>query len=258
MSAASGLTYFEQHFLFSNKLFQYTMGLRPYQNSRDLLFHVCIITVYLFPGIAHQFYQLAISEVPLATTIKVLQYMFAAICFLYTYSNYYFKYVQIKAIVSHIKFDYEHMSNKYDFDITERYIKESKLHTFSIMVIFNVYFLATITPCFLSIFSYQLGTLENVNLTLPIPINNVLNLGPVYYSLLIYQATEIYISISVAIICFSTYLVFINHACCQLSVIRFKIGHPFKRRQKFIQIRNDFDWIVDVIKRHERIMSDWN
>ncbi|XP_047361020.1 uncharacterized protein LOC124953539 [Vespa velutina] len=202
------------------------MGLRPYQNSRNLLFQVCIITIYLFPGIAHQNYynhgffvadsfklMSSISaliknyKVPLATTIKVLQYMFAAICFLYTY------------------------------------------------IIFNLYFLATITPCLLSIFSYQFGTLENVNLTLPIPINNVLNLGPIYYSLLIYQTTEIYISISVAIICFSTYLVFINHACCQLSVIRFKIGHPFKGRQKFIQIRNDFDWIVDVIKRHERIMG---
>ncbi|XP_035737958.1 uncharacterized protein LOC118448602 [Vespa mandarinia] len=246
MSVASGLTYFEQHFLFSNKLFQYTMGLRPYQNSRDLLFQVCIITIYLFPGVAHQFYQLAISEVPLARTIKVLQYMFAAICFLYTYSNYYFKYVQMKAIISCIKFDYEHISNQYEFYITEKYIKE---------IIFNLYFLATITPCFLSIFSYQFGTLGNVNLSLPIPIDNVLNLGPIYYSLLIYQTTEIYISISIAIICFSTYLVLINHACCQLSVIRLIIGHPFREPQKFNQIWNEFNWIVDVIKRHERIMK---
>ncbi|XP_047360798.1 uncharacterized protein LOC124953449 isoform X3 [Vespa velutina] len=256
MSAASGLTYFEQHFLFSNKFFQCTMGLRPYQSSNDLLVQVCSAGLYGFPIIAHQvnFYQLAISVVPLATTIKVLQYMFAAICFFYTYSNYYSNYLQMKSIISHIKFDYEHMSNKYEFDITEKYTKESKLYTFSILVVFNLYFLATITPCFLSIFSYQFGTLANVNLSLPIPINYVLNLGPIYYSLLIYQATGIYMSISIAIICFSTYLVFINHACCQLSVIRLKIGHPFVKPQKFKQIMDEFDWIVDVIQCHERIL----
>ncbi|XP_035737957.1 uncharacterized protein LOC118448601 [Vespa mandarinia] len=206
MSVASGLTYFEQHFLFSNKFFQCTMGLRPYQSSDDLLIQVCSVVLYGFPIIAHQFYQLAISEVPLARTIKVLQYMFAAICFLYTY------------------------------------------------IIFNLYFLATITPCFISIFSYQFGTLENANLTLPIPINNVLYLGPIYYSLLIYQATGIYILISIAIICFSMNLVFVNHACCQLRVIRLKIGHPFLNPQKFKQIMDEFDWIVDIIQCHERIL----
>ncbi|XP_047361021.1 uncharacterized protein LOC124953540 [Vespa velutina] len=223
------------------------MGLRPYQSSNDLLIQVCSAGLYGFPIIAHQmFYQLAFSKVPLVTTIKVLQYVFAAICFLYTYSNYYLKYVQ---------FDYEHMSSKYDFDITERYIKESKLYTFSIIVIFNIYFLATITPCFLNVVSYQPSTLKNVNLTLPFPINYVLNPGPIYYTLLIYQAIEIYISITLAIICFSTYLVFVNHACCQLSVVRLKIGHPFRESQKFNQIWNEYNWIVDVIKHHERIME---
>ncbi|XP_047360803.1 uncharacterized protein LOC124953449 isoform X8 [Vespa velutina] len=227
MSAASGLTYFEQHFLFSNKFFQCTMGLRPYQSSNDLLVQVCSAGLYGFPIIAHQvnFYQLAISVVPLATTIKVLQYMFAAICFFYTYSNYYSNYLQMKSIISHIKFDYEHMSNKYEFDITEKYTKESKLYTFSI-----------------------LGT--GIKYYTKIGIHTT----TIKFFLLIYQATGIYMSISIAIICFSTYLVFINHACCQLSVIRLKIGHPFVKPQKFKQIMDEFDWIVDVIQCHERIL----
>ncbi|XP_047360818.1 uncharacterized protein LOC124953453 isoform X2 [Vespa velutina] len=149
------------------------MGLRPYQSSNDLFV---------------QFYQLAFSKVPLVTTIKVLQYVFAAICFLYTYSNYYLKYVQMKAIVSHIKFDYEHMSSKYDFDITERYIKESKLYTFSI----------------------------------------------------IGMDVECYTEVRI-----------------RNTTIKFllKIGHPFRESQKFNQIWNEYNWIVDVIKHHERIME---
>lgn len=54
MSVKNGLIYFEQHFLFSNKFFQYTMGFRPCQCSNDLLFQVCTIIAYVFPGIAHQ------------------------------------------------------------------------------------------------------------------------------------------------------------------------------------------------------------
>lgn len=54
MSVSSGLIYFEQHFLYSNKFLQYIMGVRPHQSSNHLLFQVCTVNVYVLPVIAHQ------------------------------------------------------------------------------------------------------------------------------------------------------------------------------------------------------------
>ncbi|XP_014613403.1 PREDICTED: uncharacterized protein LOC106791908 [Polistes canadensis] len=54
-----GLTYYENHFLYSNKLFQFIMGLRPYQNSNFQLFQLCTTIVYIVPIFVHSMFQLA-------------------------------------------------------------------------------------------------------------------------------------------------------------------------------------------------------
>lgn len=152
---------------------------------------------------------------------------------------------------------------------------------------FNFYFIATVTPYLLNVFSYHIGTTENVNFTLPIPVNNVFNPGAIYYTLLIYQILGIYISITVGSVCFSLYLVIVQHACCQLRIIRYaissqwfvsiacvliylnvilqriycrlKLGQPFRDHQKLNQMSrcdetvwDEFDWFVDIIEHYKR------
>lgn len=48
------LTYFEQHFLFSNRLVALFIGLHPNRSSNNQLLLFCVVTVYLFPIIVHQ------------------------------------------------------------------------------------------------------------------------------------------------------------------------------------------------------------
>lgn len=170
---------------------------------------------------------------------------------------------------------------------------------FFFVVIFNLYFVGTITPCILNVFFYYIGTSENVNLTLPIPINNVSNPGALYYSLLIYQILAIYILLIIASVCFPSFLALVQHVCCQLSVIRYaitletlvyiylkvllrtfeleltmhytccrlKICQPFREDYKLNEknwreskkLWNEFDWVVDIIKRYGRVMElVWN
>lgn len=47
-------TNFEEHFLFSNRLVQFLIGLRPHQNSNNHFFLFSTVTVYVLPGILHQ------------------------------------------------------------------------------------------------------------------------------------------------------------------------------------------------------------
>ncbi|KAI4484001.1 hypothetical protein M0804_007457 [Polistes exclamans] len=129
-----------------------------------------------------------------------------------------------------------------------------------ISVIFHLYFLGIITPCILNIILYYVGVLENGHLTLPLPINNVLDPGILYYSLLIYQTIAIYIFIILGSVCFPSYLAIVQHACCQLNVLKLKIGQPFRKNVKSNQIvrcheklQNEFNWIVDIIKRYTRV-----
>lgn len=50
----NGLIYFEEHFLFSYRVVQFIMGLRPYQNSYDQLLFICVIIFYSLPMILYQ------------------------------------------------------------------------------------------------------------------------------------------------------------------------------------------------------------
>lgn len=49
-----GLTYFEQHFMFSNRLAALVMGLNPHSNLKNQLFLICGVTIYVIPIIVHQ------------------------------------------------------------------------------------------------------------------------------------------------------------------------------------------------------------
>ncbi|KAI4484000.1 hypothetical protein M0804_007456 [Polistes exclamans] len=80
-----GLTYYENHFLYSNKLFQFIMGLRPYQNSNFQLFQLCTTIVYMVPIFVHSLYPLFTSDVELQSTIRVLQNILAGLSILCIY-----------------------------------------------------------------------------------------------------------------------------------------------------------------------------
>ncbi|KAL2714463.1 LOW QUALITY PROTEIN: uncharacterized protein V1478_015648 [Vespula squamosa] len=292
MSVTSGLTYYEQHFLYSNKFCQYIMGLRPYQSSNDLLFQVCTVTAYVLPTIAHQLYQLVMLDVTLESFVKVLQKMLAAVCILWTYSAAYFSFIHVRVIFvqltsfyaiketfeniensynfqtneifSQIKLDYEKLSNKDELEITEKYNREGKMYTFTIVGFFYFYLIATITPCFLKVFSYHIGSLENVNLTLPIPVNNVSYPGTIFYTLFIYQTVGMCMLITLGTACYSSYLVLVQHACCQLSVLRLKIVQPFRELENVNQnvrcekiIWDEFDWIVDMFQLSIVLKNIW-
>ncbi|XP_035737960.1 uncharacterized protein LOC118448605 [Vespa mandarinia] len=126
----------------------------------------------------------------------------------------------------------------------------------------NSYVFLTIFPCILNIFFYIFGKLDDNELKLPLSINNVLKPGALYYSLLIYQVILIFLLITVASLFISMYLIFVQHACSQFSVIMLKIRQPFKKDQKYIKSswyyrtsREEYDWIVDIIKRYTKAIE---
>ncbi|KAL2738169.1 LOW QUALITY PROTEIN: hypothetical protein V1477_011528 [Vespula maculifrons] len=228
-----GLIYFERHYLFSNRLVQLLIGFRPSQSLSTQLLLFCMIIVFLFPMIAHQFYQLYTSDVTLHSAIKVLQNMLASLCFMITYSTIFFNFETMKSIYAHFKFDYMQLSDENELNIFEKYTKQSKIYTY----------------CFI----------DKSHLKLPFSINGVTTPGVLYYSLLIYQTIAIYILITIANVCYTSYLTFVQHACCQLSILKLKIRQPFLNKKTYSQKtwlnkkNEEFNWIVDIIMRHRRV-----
>ncbi|KAI4484181.1 hypothetical protein M0804_007637 [Polistes exclamans] len=49
-----GLQYYKQHFIFSNQLIQFFLGLDQYRSQNQQLVLLCIVTVYTLPMIVHQ------------------------------------------------------------------------------------------------------------------------------------------------------------------------------------------------------------
>ncbi|KAL2738170.1 hypothetical protein V1477_011529 [Vespula maculifrons] len=219
------------------------------------------VTVYIFPMIAYLFYQLYMLDVTLHSAIKLMQNMLTILCFLITYGIIYINYetvrmikknifFQTKSIYAHFKFDYVRLSDKDELNIFEQYTKQT---------ILNFYFIAIISPCIFNIFLYLSGTLDMVHLKLPFSVNNVSKSRSLYFSLLIYQTIAIYIFIIIGSVCYTSYLLFIQHACCQLNVLKLKIRQPFLKKKKYNQIvwlnkkEEEFNWIVDIIIRHKRV-----
>lgn len=117
------------------------------------------------------------------------------------------------------------------------------------------------------------------------------NPGAIFYTLFIYQTLAIYITTTLGSVCFASYLLLVQHACCQLTVLRYavtlekiyvfisfiimylnvtsqyiycrlKIDQPFRDHQKLNQMVwfdkincDEFGWIVDVIEHYKRTMK---
>ncbi|XP_043678063.1 uncharacterized protein LOC122633783 [Vespula pensylvanica] len=142
-------------------------------------------------------------------------------------------FANMKSIYAHFKFDYMQLSDENELNIFEKYTKQSKIYTY----------------CFI----------DKNHLKLPFSINGVTTPGVLYYSLLIYQIIAIYISIIIANVCYSSYLTFVQHACCQLSILKIKIRQPFLNKKTYSQKtwlnkkNEEFNWIMDIIMRHRRV-----
>ncbi|XP_047360352.1 uncharacterized protein LOC124953271 isoform X1 [Vespa velutina] len=216
-----GLSYYERHFFLTNRLVQLLIGLRPSRSSKGQLFLVSIVTIFSSPTIVYQFYQLFTLDMTLQVTIKILQKILSGICILYGYSTSYFGFVTIKFIIARFKDDYDQLSDENELNIFENYTKQSKLYMYVIIVFSNSYVFLTIFPCILNVFFYIFGKLDDNELRLPLFINNVLKPGTLYYSLLIYQVILVFLLITVASLFISLYLIFVQHACTQFSVIMY-------------------------------------
>ncbi|KAF7388756.1 hypothetical protein HZH68_012698 [Vespula germanica] len=172
-----GLSYYEQHFFLTNRLVQLLIGLRPSQSSHEQLLLVSVVTLYVLPAIVHQFYQLFISDVTLEVNVKELQKMLSGISILYVYSTTYFSFVTMKFIIVRFKEDYDQLSDENELNIFKNYTKQSKLYTYIIIVFSNFYIFLNIFPYILNVFFHIFGTLDDNELTLPIPVNNILKPG---------------------------------------------------------------------------------
>ncbi|KAI4484003.1 hypothetical protein M0804_007459 [Polistes exclamans] len=214
-----GSSYYKQHFLYSNRLVQLIMGLRPNQSSYDQLFRWCTVSAYVLPMIVHQ----------------------------------------VQKLDKYIKRDYEQLSSKKELFILNKYTKQNKLFTIIIVGFCYLYAISLTMPSILSVLLHILGFLDNVKLTLPLPVNNIFNGGPLYYSLLIYQIIAIFVLLTICSVCYSTYLVVIQHACIQFNIIIFKIRQPFNEQNYEKEFwyskthQEEWEWIVDIIKRYKRI-----
>nr|KAF7411040.1 hypothetical protein H0235_013647 [Vespula pensylvanica] len=159
-----GLSYYKRHFLFSNRLLQFFLGL----NSRDQFFMLCAIIGYLLPLIVHQFYQLYTTDKQLQPTIKVLESLIPGLYIIYCYITVYFSLTTIKLLLAHIKFDYEFVRNEMELNIMKKYTNKILLYLYLISITF---------PSILSVFLYIFGTSGSIHLTLPFSIDNVLQAG---------------------------------------------------------------------------------
>ncbi|XP_047361025.1 uncharacterized protein LOC124953543 [Vespa velutina] len=255
-----GLTYFDQHFLLSNRLLQFLIRIRPEQNTNDQFFLFCAVTVYVSPMILHQFYQLFMSDFNLQSTIRVLETMIPGLFVVYCYFSVYFDLLTVKLLYVHFKLDYEVLSDEEELNIMKKYTSRSKLYVYLIVVLIVLYVISITFPSIINVFLYIFGTSDDINLTLPFPVNNVLNAGLIYYSLLIYQIIALFIIGIIGSACYSLYWVLIQHVCGQFSVIMWKIHRPFKNDKKHIEndwcnttSLEEWNWIIDIIKCYTRI-----
>ncbi|XP_035737959.1 uncharacterized protein LOC118448603 [Vespa mandarinia] len=156
----------------------------------------------------------------------------------------------MKKLCSHIKSDYDRTYDEEEFNIMEKYTKK---------IIYFLYGCSLISSSILNLFLYLFGKKDKDQLTLPISINNDLSSWS-YYSSLIYQVIMIYLLLTIACACFSSYWASIQHACSQFSIIIRRIHEPFQKHQMCLRKisynrtpEEEFDWIFDIIKRFVRV-----
>ncbi|KAL2714434.1 LOW QUALITY PROTEIN: hypothetical protein V1478_015619 [Vespula squamosa] len=167
---------------------------------------------------------------------------------------------KVRLLYVHFKLDYEVLSDEEELNIMKKYTNRSKLYVYLIVVLIILYVISITFPSIINVFLYIFGTSDDINLTLPFPVNNVLNAGLVYYSLLIYQVTALFIVGIIGSACYSLYWVLIQHVCGQFSIIMWKIRRPFKNDKNHIENdwcdttpQEEWDWMIDIIKCYTRI-----
>lgn len=115
-------------------------------------------------------------------------------------------------------------------------------------VLFNVYITSVISPCIVQVFLNLCGMLDDEQLTLPLPVNNITNASVLYFCLLIYQILTIVLVSIVGGISFSAYLVMVQHACCQLNIIVYVFNH----KRKFVCTS-----ILIIYSFYNFLVKDW-
>nr|XP_050860752.1 uncharacterized protein LOC127068517 isoform X1 [Vespula vulgaris] len=162
--------------------------------------------------------------------------------------------------MNRLKSDYENFTGEEELEIVEKYTKETKLYVYVVVGFFNLYIISIISPSILNVLLHNFDILDDDQLTLPVPINNVTNGGLLYYSFLFYQLTMIFVLLLLGCLFYSLYMVFVQHACCQFSIIILKIRRPFKDIPKYVENVwlfekpcEKFDWIVDIIYSYKNV-----
>ncbi|KAF7386937.1 hypothetical protein HZH66_011389 [Vespula vulgaris] len=214
-----GVTYYEQHFLFSSRVFQFLIRTRPDQTWNEQLFLVSAIIVYVLPIVLYQFYQLYILDTKLQLVMKVFESMIPALYFLYCYYKISINLTMMKLLFDHIKFDYESVTDEEEFKIIEKYTNRTKLYVYVLIVLFYLNLIFITCPSIISVVWYIFGTSDDIRLILPFSINNVLQAGLLYYILLIYQIFGSFAIVTIGSMCYSSYWVLIQHMFQIFSVL---------------------------------------
>ncbi|XP_015189776.1 PREDICTED: uncharacterized protein LOC107073597, partial [Polistes dominula] len=191
------------------------------------------------------------------STILLIQRVISLIIFNVTYSVGYFRFVTIQLLIVRFKLDHEKISDLDEMDILKKYTNQSKSCVYALMFFFDINCFLNVFPPIVNAFLYSIGILEVNQLTLPLTENNIDHVGMMYFCMLIGQSVTVLMTIVVSSITLSTFLVFIQHACCQCSIIILKIRQPFQSNQTsenktkfFSTLTEEYNWIVDIVNRH--------
>ncbi|KAL2714466.1 uncharacterized protein V1478_015651 [Vespula squamosa] len=235
-------------------------GLHHNQNLKIRFKVFLTIIAFAFLGAVQQLYQLFTTDFVLQATIQIFQKGAASFLILSSYSTIYYRFVTIKLIINRIKLDYENFSDEEELKIIKKYTKETKLYVCVVLGFFNLYIILVTSPSILNVFLYNFNFLDDGQLTLPLPVNDVTHAGLLFYSLFSYQIIMSFVLLSIGCLFYSLYLVIVQHACCQFRIIILKIRRPFNKNPKYMQNVllferpcEEFDWIVDIIKSYNNV-----
>ncbi|XP_047367469.1 uncharacterized protein LOC124956112 isoform X1 [Vespa velutina] len=189
-------------------------------------------------------------------TIRRMQLFLPCLCTIITYYTVIYNFTTVKLIYAHLMNDYEQLLDDKELDIVKRYNKENRIYMLLTAIIFNIYHTLIIYPSMLSVILYLVGLSGDTQLILPIPVNYITD-SRVFYGILIYELIGLTALAVIAFVTFTTYLVLVQHACNQFSILIMKTLQPFKKKQNSIEQdfyysgpQKEHDWIVDIINRH--------
>ncbi|KAL2712103.1 uncharacterized protein V1478_018338 [Vespula squamosa] len=276
------IDYFDQKDIL-NRLILFMIGVGPYENSKERFVRMCALTLFFTPLFVHQFrfngnfrklmgknfyplqiYQLCTMEFEMNLTIKWMQLFLPGLCTMITYYTFVYNFTtkalfnheEVKLIYEHLKSDYDELLNDEEANIVRKYNKENRTYVLITAIIFNIYHTLIIYPSILSVILYFVGLSGDIQLILPIPVNYISDLRA-FYGIFIYELIGLTVLTMIAFVTFTTYLILIQHACNQFSILIIKTHQPFKKKQNCIEQyfyysgpQKEYDWIVDIINRY--------